>query len=81
MSYYRVLLGSFSNYLVTKSSVPVLVARKHSSALTSKLQPQVPAKEPQRPTPHPHPHLPLFGRHVTNKEDGATNKLVTARVD
>jgi UDP-N-acetylenolpyruvoylglucosamine reductase len=24
----RVLLGSFSNYLVTKSSVPVMVARK-----------------------------------------------------
>lgn len=25
---YRVLLGSFSNYIVTKSSVPVMVARK-----------------------------------------------------
>ena len=25
---HRVLLGSFSNYLVTKSSVPVMVARK-----------------------------------------------------
>jgi hypothetical protein len=25
---YSVLLGSFSNYLVTKSSVPVMVARK-----------------------------------------------------
>lgn len=24
----RVILGSFSNYLVTKSSVPVMVARK-----------------------------------------------------
>ena len=26
--YFSVLLGSFSNYLVTKSSVPVMVARK-----------------------------------------------------
>ena len=25
---YSVILGSFSNYLVTKSSVPVMVARK-----------------------------------------------------
>lgn len=25
---FRVLLGSFSNYLVTKSSVPVMVARR-----------------------------------------------------
>lgn len=25
---FRVILGSFSNYLVTKSSVPVMVARK-----------------------------------------------------
>ena len=32
----RVLLGSFSNYLVTKSSVPVMVARKKLQKPNSK---------------------------------------------
>ena len=32
-----VLLGSFSNYLVTKSSVPVMVARKRLSGRKKKL--------------------------------------------
>ena len=35
-SWYSVLLGSFSNYLVTKSSVPVMVARKKLQKPNSK---------------------------------------------
>ena len=33
----RVLLGSFSNYLVTKSSAPVMVARKKLSGRKTKI--------------------------------------------
>ena len=34
---HSVLLGSFSNYVVTKSSVPVMVARKRLSGRKTKI--------------------------------------------
>jgi hypothetical protein len=37
----RVILGSFSNYLVTKSSVPVMVARKKLRKHTKYKRPAV----------------------------------------
>jgi hypothetical protein len=48
---FRVLLGSFSNYLVTKSSVPVMVARKRLSG---------------RKTKHASPKVPLANNLTTN---------------
>jgi hypothetical protein len=37
----RVILGSFSNYLVTKSSVPVMVARKRLRKHTKYKRPAI----------------------------------------
>lgn len=41
LTQFSVILGSFSNYLVTKSSVPVMVARKRLRKHTKYKRPSV----------------------------------------
>ncbi|KAG9243877.1 hypothetical protein BJ878DRAFT_542836 [Calycina marina] len=66
-----VILGSFSNYLVTKSSVPVMVARKKLSKKTSRIQSQ-PVRQPNN----------LGAPSATRKlEDAVIEKPIRKRID